>query len=57
MFAAQHGHTDAVQAILENGANVNLRGSHGFTALGLAMQFGDKHRSMMDLLKSGGAKE
>ena len=36
MLAAMEGHTDTVQALLAKGADVNTKGSKGFTALMLA---------------------
>ena len=55
MFAAQHGYTEIVKMLLDAGADPNMRGTHGFTALGLVMQHG--HQETIQLLKSVGAKE
>jgi ankyrin repeat protein len=41
MFAAVNMHTDSVKALLEHGANVNVRANDGGTALMLAAAAGE----------------
>jgi ankyrin repeat protein len=41
-MAAQAGHSDLVQWLLEHGADINTRGHKGFTPLHLAIAFGPR---------------
>jgi ankyrin repeat protein len=55
MMAARGNHTDAVNVLLKNGADPNLRNDAGKTALGFAL--GRSHSDVAGLLRSSGAKE
>ena len=53
MMAAQEGRSEAVQALLEAGAAVNLVSSRGVTALHLAA--GKGHEAIVRMLLEAGA--
>jgi ankyrin repeat protein len=55
MWAAHRGYTDAVQALLDAGVDVNVRNRGGYTALMLAEFNG--YPKVVQLLKAAGAKE
>lgn len=54
MTAAAVGDTQSAQALLDKGADPNVKSAAGVTALALAMERGDK--AMVDLLNRHGAK-
>lgn len=51
MHAANNGHTQAVRALLEAGADTEARDNHGYTALSIAC-FSDRHSTVDILLKA-----
>lgn len=53
MKAAQYGHTDTVQELLQRGARTNYRDGDGDTALTIAERY--KHLEIVTLLKAAGA--
>lgn len=55
MLAAQNGREEVVRILLSRSADPNLKTGAGDTAIKLAAQF--KHASIMELLRSAGAKE
>ena len=55
MMAAGKGHTDTVQALLAQGADVNAKSKFGSTALRLAKE--KEHKEIVRILKEAGAKE
>jgi ankyrin repeat protein len=55
MFATFNGNTDIIQALLDNGADLDLKTKNGTTALKLAEMRG--YSRTADFLKQHGAKE
>lgn len=55
MLAAGYGHLDIVTYLIKSGADLNYRGSHGWTALHLAIRYG--YMEIARFLISSGAKE
>ena len=55
VYAALHGHTTIVQALLEKGADPNAKDNVGMTALMAAVSRG--HADVIQLLQEVGAKE
>mmetsp|Transcript_105152 Transcript_105152/g.206253 ORF Transcript_105152/g.206253 Transcript_105152/m.206253 type:complete len:84 (+) Transcript_105152:2647-2898(+) len=53
MFASQKNHEDLVQVLLDAGADVNVKGEEGWTALITATSFG--HSAIVQLLLEAGA--
>lgn len=53
MLAARLGHIDIVELLLSAGADPNLRGFHGWTALHIAKRF-DHDQVWRALVKAGG---
>jgi len=54
MAAAAEGHDALVDSLIQQGADVNLQGHNGWTALALAAQFG--HERVVELLLRRGAE-
>jgi hypothetical protein len=54
MLEAAYGRTDTVQALLEQGADVNAKDNYGITALIFAEGMG--HAEIIRMLKKAGAK-
>jgi len=55
MLAAQYGYSGIVRALLANGADVNLKGELGDTALSRATDNG--HTETVRILKEAGARD
>jgi ankyrin repeat protein len=55
MLAAERGHKEVVELLLESGADVNAKSNIGWTALMLAAFNG--HKEIVEILKSYGARE
>ena len=53
--AAKNGDTVSIKALLDAGADVNVKGEDGYTALMFAANAG--HTEIVELLKAAGAKE
>ena len=55
MAAAWDGHADTVRLLLDKGADPNVIGKDGSTALSLAQKL--KHTAVMEMLRAAGAKK
>jgi len=53
-FAAQHGHVEACNYLLQNGANIHFQDHHGRTPLHWAVESGNKELCQL-LIKTYGA--
>jgi len=55
MYAATNGHTDVVKVLLDKGANVNVIGEDGETALMYAKE--GNYTKIIEMLKQYGARK
>ena len=46
MFAAQHGHNEIVRVLMQVGADHNVTGKHGHSAITLAEQYDDREATL-----------
>jgi serine/threonine-protein phosphatase 6 regulatory ankyrin repeat subunit B len=55
MFASLNGHSETVEILLTNGADVNMKDTHGRSAIMFASLQG--HTKTVDFLRSNGADD